>query len=151
MILNNMNNRWNEIWAFIFGLLVILEIFGDQVLVKGVEVAGNLDTIFGTTFWPLMDLLYPLASIAVFLLYGRAKGGIRFNTKSILSLFGFLAAIVIMQFDDFFVVFRNTITLPGLYWTLARLVYLFAATGTFFAFGSACSRQAEDIHKRLNP
>ena len=46
---------------------------------------GNLDTIFGIGAWQLLDVAYPVASIAVFLLYGRAKGGLRISALTIVS------------------------------------------------------------------
>jgi hypothetical protein len=142
--LNYKPNRKGEVLALLFGLLMVLEIFGDRVMVQGVEVAGNLDTIFGHALWPFLDMFYPLASIVVFLLYGQTNGRIQFNLRSILIFLAFLAAIIIMQFDDFFVVFRYSITLPDLYWTIARVVYLFTAAGTFFAFGLTSSRKVKE-------
>jgi hypothetical protein len=70
-----------EIVAFGFGMLLILLTFGDSWLVGDV---GNLDRIFGVTLWKPLDILYPVASIAIFLLYGKLKGGLRFNALTIL-------------------------------------------------------------------
>ena len=62
-------NWKSESLALVFGMLIILIIFGDAAQVSWV---GNLDTIFGLTYWHLMDVIYHLASIMVFLLYGKS-------------------------------------------------------------------------------
>ena len=46
----------SEVLALVFGMFVILIIFGDAM---PNEWVGNLDTIFGQTYWPLMDIIYP--------------------------------------------------------------------------------------------
>ena len=61
----------SEVLALFFGMLLILITFGDAYLKPFI---GNLDTIFGLQFWKAIDTIYPLASIAVFLLYGWIKG-----------------------------------------------------------------------------
>lgn len=147
MVLKDKNAKLAEFLAFLFGMLMILIIFGDAVYFRGVQIGGNLDTIFGPTLWPLMDVVYPLASIAVFLLCGMTKGGLKFNVRNILLFLGFLAATVLIQFDDFFVVFHHTIIFPELYWTIARLVYFFAASSTFFAFSFAASHKVKNSHQ----
>jgi hypothetical protein len=131
-------NWKSESFALVFGMLIILIIFGDAAQVSWV---GNLDTIFGLTYWHLMDVIYPLASIVVFLLYGSSKGRLRLRGTSILLLIAFLIAIFIMQLDDVFVVLNHPIELPAVYWTTARWVYLFTAITTFFAFGQSCKNR----------
>ena len=143
--------KWkSESLALVFGMLIILIIFGDAAWVSGV---GNLDTIFGQTYFPLMDILYPLASIVVFLLYGKSKGNHHFRRYSILLFLGFLVALIIMIFDDFvniphhiaYDILHNSameeqFTLPAIYWAIARLLYLFTSITTFFAFGQSCKK-----------
>ena len=134
--------KWkSESLALVFGMLIILIIFGDAAWVSGV---GNLDTIFGQTYFPLMDILYPLASIVVFLLYGKSKGSLHVRSTSVMLFVAFLAAIVIMQFDDIFVVFNRPITLPAVYWAIARWMYLITAITTFFAFGESCKSKSSE-------
>ena len=132
-------NWKSEILALVFGMLIILIVFGDAVQVSWV---GNLDTIFGLTYWHLMDLMYPLASIVVFLLYGRSKGSIRLSGAGVLLFFVFVIAIAIIQFDDICIVLNHSIELPDVYWTIARWLYLFAALSTFFAFGRVCNNKS---------
>lgn len=125
----------SEILALVFGVLIILIIFGDAAQLSWV---GNLDTIFGVTYSSLMDIIYPLASIVIFFLYGKTKGNLDLKLRSIVLFVAFLIAILIMQFDDIFEVLNHPIILPVIYWTIARWVYLFTALTTFFAFGRSC-------------
>jgi hypothetical protein len=59
--------------------------FGDSHLAGNV---GNLDTIFGLIFWRLLDVVYPVASVVVFLLYGREKHGMKIDLRSALIFVG---------------------------------------------------------------
>jgi hypothetical protein len=135
-------NWKSEVLALAFGALIVCEIFGDQWFFRGV---GNLDSIFGTANWAYrgMDVFYPLASLGVFLLYGRSKGPIPISLASAVLLAVFLIALVVMQFDDLFVAFYHTITLPSAYWAFARLFYLAASISTFFLFGALCGRKRQ--------
>ncbi|HEX7476127.1 MAG TPA: hypothetical protein VF318_09225 [Dehalococcoidales bacterium] len=131
-----------EALALVFGMLILFIIFGDSTPIKWV---GNLDTIFGHEFWPLMDVIYPLASIIVFLGYGKSKGVIRFRFTSVLLFLIFLFSLVLMQFDDIVAVFNHPIQLSDGYWTAVRWIYLVTAIGTFLAFGKECEKV-----KRIN-
>ena len=64
----------NEVFALAFGVLLVLVTFGDNHL-GSIHTAqlGNLDAIFGLVLWPAIDLIYSLATVAVFLLYGWSK------------------------------------------------------------------------------
>ena len=128
-------NWKSESLALVFGVLIILIVFGDTAQLSWV---GNLDTIFGVAFSSLMDIIYPLASIVIFILYGKAKGSLHLQRSSIMLFVAFLIAILIMQFDDIFEVLNHPIILPVIYWTIARWLYLFTALITFFAFGRSC-------------
>jgi hypothetical protein len=119
----------------VFGMLIVLIIFGDSMQVGKV---GNLDTVFGETYWRLMDVIYPLASIILFLLYGKLKGGIKIHFATLLSFVAFLAGLSIIQFDDIFVLMNHPIMLPWSYWTAARWCFLFIAPASFFTFGWLC-------------
>ena len=130
-------NWKQESLALIFGMLIILIIFGDSTSVQGV---GNLDAAFGEAFWPWTDVLYPLASIVVFLLYGKSRGNLRVNTASVLAFLALLAGLLIIQFDDIFELVNHHITLPWSYWTAARCSYLVVSIGSFLAFGRACRK-----------
>ena len=121
-----------EILSLVFGMLVILIIFGDAL--QG-DRAGNLDTVFGQSYGHLMDVIYPLASIVVFLLYGKAKGSLQIHVATILLFLVFFEGLSIIQFDDFFVLFGHPIILPWVWWTTARWCYLFMSVGSFLAFG----------------
>lgn len=130
-------NLKTEVLALIFGMLIILITFGDN---RVYDLVGNLDNIFGPSFWRFMDVLYPLASIIVFLLYGRAKGGFRIHVLTILAFLIFLMALSMMIIDDIFVVLRNSIELPNIYWGIASWVYPFVSASSFLAFGWMCAR-----------
>ncbi len=127
----------SELLALVFGMLTILIIFGDGLPGQGV---GNLDTVFGQAYWPLMDVVYPLASIIVFLLYGRVKGSIHIHISTTLLFVAFLAGILIMQFDDLFVVIGHPIKLSWTYWAVARWSYLVISTSTFITYGWVCHK-----------
>ena len=86
-----------EILALAFGMLIILTTFGDSHLAGNV---GNLDTIFGLTFWRLLDVVYPVLSIVVFLMYGREKQGLKINLRSTVIFSGFLVLLALMCLDD---------------------------------------------------
>ena len=92
----------SDFLALIFGLLLVFITFGDQPLgtVSGITV-GNLDTIFGIRLWPVMDVIYPLFAIAVFLLYGWVKSGeFRVRIETFLVFSSFLALLFLISVDD---------------------------------------------------
>ena len=130
-------NWKSESLALVFGMLIVFMVFGDATQVNWV---GNLDTIFGLKYWPLMDVVYPLASIIVFLLYGKSKGNLQLRRNSILLFVAFLITITIIQFDDICEVLNHSIELSPIYWSTARWVYIFTAVSTFFAFGQSCKK-----------
>ena len=125
-----------EAIVFLFGALVIMLNFGDD---HTGPTIGNLDTIFGLRLWPLMDLIYPLASILLFLAYGEAKGGgtTKFNRKTILPLAGYLLALVLISVDDISTVLNLGLTLPETYWITAMWLYPILSFLTLFTYGQA--------------
>jgi hypothetical protein len=135
-------NWKSETLAFIFGMLVILVTFGDAL--PNLHNVGNLDTMFGQTWWPLMDVIYPLASIAVFLLHGWVNGGFRIYYASIILFLFFLAGLAMIDIDDVFTVLNYPVTLPETYWVIARWLYPFFALVSFFAFGWICRKSRTD-------
>ena len=86
-----------EILALAFGMLIILITFGDSHLASNV---GNLNTIFGLTFWRMLDVMYPVLSLVVFLMYGREKQGLKINLRSTVIFSGFLVLLALMCLDD---------------------------------------------------
>jgi hypothetical protein len=131
----------SEALALAFGMFIILIIFGDSTSINGV---GNLDTIFGQRFWPWMDVIYPLASVIIFLGYGKSKGAIKLRPKSSLLFLIFLASLILIQFDDIFVVINHPIHLSDEYWTTARWIYFVVAISSLFTFGKECEKAKND-------
>ncbi len=123
----------SEVLALFFGMLLILITFGDAYLKPFI---GNLDTIFGLQFWKALDTIYPLAAIAVFLLYGWVKGkGLRVNVTTIFLFISFLGVLFLVNIDDFFQVFNIAIKPSGAYWVLMMWVYPVWAGVAFLLFG----------------
>jgi hypothetical protein len=128
----------SDVLAIAFGILLILLTFGDAHLTRTV---GNLDSIFGHGVWPLSDILYPLASIAVFLLYGWVKGGLKVNVLTTAVFLSYLFAIALISLDDIALVLHLSIILPKSYWAVTEWFYPVYSSFAFFAFGKA--NQAE--------
>ena len=124
----------SEIIALAFGALLILLTFGDAHLVAYV---GNLDTIFGLALWKPLDVLYVLASILVFLLYGKVKGGLRFNAVTIMAFLSYLFAIALISLDDIALVLKLQITMSKDYWIAVEWFYPIYSSIAFFIFGRA--------------
>ena len=127
----------SEILAFAFGALLICVTFGDDNLgrIAGVAV-GNLDTIFGYRLWPILDVIYPLATIAVFLLYGWTKGGgLRINLATVLLFVSFLAVLALIDIDDIALVLRLAVHLHRAYWAAISWIYPFYSAFALFLFG----------------
>jgi hypothetical protein len=130
-------NLKSEVLALVFGMLIILITFGDN---RVNPLVGNLDNIFGPSFWRFMDVLYPLASIIIFLLYGKVRGGLRIHVLTSLVFIIFLMSLAMITIDDIFVVLRYSIELPDMYWGIAQWVYPFVAASSFLAFGWISAR-----------
>lgn len=127
----------SEVLALVFGVLLILVTFGDNHFgrIAGVAV-GNLDTIFGYRLWPVMDVIYPLATVAVFLLYGFAKGGkLRINLKTALLFASFLLVLSLMNVDDIAIGLNLMIYFSRVYWVAISWVYPIYGAVAFFLFG----------------
>ncbi len=122
----------SEILALIFGMLLILVTFGDAHLSSEI---GNLDTIFGLTYWKLLDVVYPVASVIVFLLYGKIRNGIKLNLQKILILISFLIVLVLISLDDIAIVLNLTIDLSQEYWTIIEWIYPIYSAIAFFLYG----------------
>jgi hypothetical protein len=113
-------------------MLVVLITFGDSHLVPYV---GNLDTIFGVTFWRLLDVMYPLLSVVVFLLYGKEKHGLKINLRSAVIFAAFVAALLLICLDDVALVLHLGLEPPMAYWVAMEWLYPVIAVFTFFLFG----------------
>jgi len=127
----------SEIIALAFGALLILLTFGDAHLVSYV---GNLDSIFGSFFWKPLDVMYALASILVFLLYGKIKGGLRFNVVTILVFLSYLFALALISVDDISLVLNLHLTMVKGYWIVVEWFYPIYSSIAFFIFGRANAR-----------
>jgi hypothetical protein len=126
----------SEILAFLFGVFIILLNFGDD---HTGPTIGNLDTIFGLRFWPLMDIIYPLATILIFLSYGKAKGNgdLKFSAKTVTLLIVFLLGLFIISIDDVSQVLNLGLTFPNIYWIAMMWLYPIISFLAFFSFGEA--------------
>src|SRR5271157_341786 len=122
----------SEITAFIFGVLLVLLTFGDSHVMDNV---GNLDIIFGHAFWKPLDVLYPFASIVVFWLYGKARGGLKFNALTVLVFLSYLFAVALISLDDIVLVLNLQITLSKGYWIAVEWFYPIYSIIAFFSFG----------------
>ena len=127
----------SNFWALLFGMVMMLIIFGDELSVPNI---GNLDTIFGQQYWKFMDVLYPLASVAIFLLYGISKGRLKINPRTTWPFIIFIVAAIMIQLDDFFEVLHFSLKFSDTYWTTVRWLYFSLAMSTFIAFGCACEK-----------
>ena len=105
---------------------------------------GNLDTIFGLRLWPLMDVIYPVASILLFLAYGQAKSGgdKKFNLKTTLPLAVYVFALVLLSVDDISAVLNLGVTFPEAYWIAAMWLYPIISFLAFFGYGLATEKTA---------
>jgi hypothetical protein len=126
----------SEIIAFLFGAFIILLNFGDN---HTGSTIGNLDTIFGLRFWPLMDIIYPLASILIFLAYGEAKGNgdLKFSIKTVMPFIVFILALFLISIDDISLVLNLGLTFPEIYWIVMMYLYPIISFLAFFSFGEA--------------
>jgi hypothetical protein len=122
----------SDVMALVFGMLLVLVTFNDSHLVGNV---GNLDSIFGHGAWQLLDVVYIVASIAVFLLYGLAKGGLRISVRTIVVFLSFLVASALISIDDIAFVFSLSITPPRSYWVAVEWFYPIYSVVAFFLFG----------------
>jgi hypothetical protein len=122
----------SEVIALAFGVFLILVTFGDSHVVGNV---GNLDSIFGTAFWRPVDALCAFASIAVFLLYGKVRGGLRFSVVSVLVFLSFLFALALISLDDIAPALNLKLTMSKDYWIAVEWFYPIYSSIAFFMFG----------------
>jgi hypothetical protein len=130
----------NEILPFFFGVLLVLVTFGDSRFHLGTvgSSIGNLDSILGQRLWPVLDVVYPLATIVVFLLYGWSKQGkLRITPRTAFLFLSFLAVLTLIIIDDITDSVGLIVHLPQLYWSTVTLVYPIYSAFAFFLFGKA--------------
>jgi hypothetical protein len=96
---------------------------------------GNLDTIFGLTFWRLLDVVYPVLSIVVFLIYGREKHGLKINLRLAVIFSGFLVLLALICLDDLAIVLNVSIEPPVHVWVIMEWGYPVLSIIAFFLFG----------------
>jgi hypothetical protein len=134
-----------EILALAFGMLLMFVTFGDGHVYWFV---GNLDTIFGLAFWHVLDTFYPLASIAVFLLYGWVKGnGLKFNAITAFLFASFIVVLVLVNIDDFVQLLNVTLVPSKAYWIIMMWVYPVYSGIAFFIFGKKQETINNATHK----
>ncbi len=130
----------SEILAFGFGLLLLLITFGDNhPIVPGITI-GNLDTILGLKLWPVLDVVFPLATIAVFLLYGWSKGANLRTRHSMIIFATFLIVLALISLDDIGIGLNHlgikfTLDLPAAYWIGISWIYPIYSAAAFFFLG----------------
>jgi hypothetical protein len=121
-------------------MLLILVTFGDSrfhIETVGSTI-GNMDSILGQRLWPVLDVVYPLATVVVFLLYGWSKQGrLRIDSRTVFLFLSFLAALSLIIIDDITNSFRLSIHLPQLYWSIVSCVYPIYSAFALFLFGKA--------------
>jgi hypothetical protein len=122
----------SELLALAFGMLIILITFGDAHLESQV---GNLDTIFGLTFWKALDVVYPVASLVVFLLYGRQKNSLRVTLRTAVIFLSYLAVLSLICLDDVAIALNLPVNPPVQYWIVMEWGYPIYAIVAFFLFG----------------
>lgn len=129
-------NLKSEMLTLIFGILLVLITFGDDFIAPNI---GNLDTIFGPFLWPVLDVVYPLASILVFLLYGQEKGGgdVKITVFTVLTFLSYIVVLILVTLDDFVAVLNLNVVLSGTYWIIIMWVYPIYSSIAFFVFGKA--------------
>jgi hypothetical protein len=122
----------SEFLAFSFGALLIFQTFGDDYLSRNI---GNLDTIFGHGLWPVVDIVLPIATIAIFLLFGCEKGKrIKINPMTVLLFLSFLAVLILIDIDDIAHGLHIPFNEPTAYWIVVMWVYPIYSAIAFFLF-----------------
>jgi hypothetical protein len=89
-----------------------------------------------------MDVIYPVASILLFLAYGQAKssGDTKFNLKTALPLAVYLVALVLLSVDDISAVLNLGVKFPEAYWIAAMWLYPIVSFLAFFSYGQATEK-----------
>ena len=134
------------ILSLVFGMLLILMDFGDH---SPFSVAvGNLDQIFGPSMWHPVEVIYPLASIAVFLLFGfvcknigkkEPKKTERRLSYTVLfaaiTLLFYLSLLALDDLDDISKILNLHLILGASYWFAMEAIYPIGSIILFLLFG----------------
>jgi hypothetical protein len=129
-----------------FGILLILMDFNDNSpLSLGI---GNLDQIFGPSIWYVVEVIYPLASIAVFLLFGLVYRNIgRKEPKKTakrrsyqmflesITLVLYLLLLGLDDLDDFSKALNLHLVLGANYWFVMEAIYPVVSIILLLIFG----------------
>ena len=78
-----------------------------------------------------------LASILIFLLYGKVKGGLGFNVVAKLVFLSYLFALALISLDDIALVSKLQVSLSKDYWIAVEWFYPIYSSIAFFVFGRA--------------
>jgi hypothetical protein len=92
-----------------------------------------------------MDVIYPIASVLIFIAYGQAKGNgtLKLNVETALPLSAYLLAIFLLSIDDVSLVLNLGLGFPDTYWILMMWLYPVISFFAFFSFGLANERASE--------
>jgi hypothetical protein len=71
------------------------------------------------------------------LLYGKLKGGLRFNAVTVLVFLSYLFALALISLDDISLVLNLNITLPKDYWIVVEWFYPIYSSMALLIFGRA--------------
>lgn len=140
--------------SVLFGMLLLWMDFSDASPLSG--TIGNLDHVFGNAMWHPLEVLLPLASIALFLLSGKVfldigksearanPTGPRFSIARLIVLFLIYGGLlVLIDLDDILKILHVQSNLrvsnlsPG-YWIPIEIIYPVFSLVVFTAFGRAC-------------
>ena len=121
--------------------------FGDSHLIG---VVGNLDTMFGLAYWRVLDVLLPVLSVLVFLLYGKFKGGFRFNLFTAAAFVSYLVVLGLVTLDDVALILNFSVELTIDYWLIIEWVYPLVSILAFFSFGRANQSKEEKLLPTTN-
>jgi ABC-type xylose transport system permease subunit len=134
------------ILSLAFGMLLILMDFNDNSPIS--PSIGNLDQIFGPRMWYPVEAIYPLASIAVFLLFGfecrnigrkeQKKTPERLGYQLVLTAMTFVAYLALLGLDDFDDISKvlNLHLILGMnYWFATEAIYPVGSIILFLVFG----------------
>ncbi len=113
-------------------MFVILVTFEDSHLAYQIE---NLDLIFGPAFWKILEVAFPVASIAVFLLYAREKRSLRLDLRATVIFLSYLVVLSLICVYDFGLFLNFPINPPVEYWIIMEWIYPVCAIIAFFLFG----------------
>ena len=92
-----------------------------------------------------MDVIYPLASIIVFIAYAQTKlkANWRFDAKAIVPIAAYIIVLFLISVDDISDILNLGLRLPETYWILMMWLYPIISFLTFFSYGQANEKTRE--------